>query len=151
MLVILGCNHYYLGYAMNKLKELLILHEGARQRMYKCSAGYNTIGIGHNLDAKPISDKAIDQIFNDDLDDVLNEVDNLPYWDELSDVRQAVLIDMCFNLGYEGLLKFRKMHTALSLGDFEDAAVEMIDSKWARQVGIRADRLRAMMETDTWP
>lgn len=129
-----------------RAKELLILHEGSRNRIYKCSAGFNTIGIGHNLDANPISDRAVMVIFEDDLNDVLNDLTkNLPWWNTLSESRQLVLVDMCFNLGIRRLLEFRNTLKAMQEGRYEDAAVGMEQSLWAKQVGSRATRLHKMM------
>ena len=129
-----------------KIKELLTLHEGKRNSVYKCSQGFNTIGIGHNLDANPISDKAIDVIFEDDLNTVLNDLTkNLPWWRTLSENRQHVLIDMCFNLGIGRLLGFKNTLKAMEDGRYEDAAIGMGQSLWASQVGTRAIRLIKMM------
>ncbi len=100
---------------VKRAKELLELHEARRDRMYKCSAGFNTIGIGHNLDANPISERAIDVIFEDDLNVVLNDLTkNLPWWRTLSENRQLVLVDMCFNLGIGRLLGFKKLESIIS-------------------------------------
>ena len=131
---------------MEKLKELLVLHEGRKNRMYKCSAGFNTIGIGHNLDANGISDRVIDLIFQDDINMVLDDLNkNLPWWRTMSENRQHVLIDMCFNMGIGVLLGFRSTLTAMEEGRYEDAAIGMGQSKWASQVGNRATRLIEMM------
>jgi len=138
---------------MNKDKtlKLLRLHEGVRYLPYYCSAGYLTIGVGHNLDSKPISDKAVNQILHDDLSDVLRKVEKLSFWNELNDIRKHVIIDMCFNLGYSGMMKFKKMIVAITEHDYKQASIEMLDSKWARQVGKRAERLSDMMESGDWP
>ena len=64
-----------------------------------------------------------------------------------SPARQRVLLNMCFNLGSGGLLEFRKSLAAMERGDFETAAREMKASKWATQVGDRADRLAALMRS----
>ena len=131
---------------MEKLKELLVLHEGRKNRMYKCSAGFNTIGIGHNLDANGISDRVIDLIFQDDINMVLDDLNkNLPWWRTMSENRQHVLIDMCINMGIGVLLGFRNTLTAMEEGRYEDAAIGMGQSKWASQVGNRATRLIEMM------
>ena len=66
----------------------------------------------------------------------------MPWWKELSDEKMRVLANMCFNLGITRLLKFRKFLAALEAGDFETAGEEMMDSKWATQVGARATRLQ---------
>jgi lysozyme len=74
---------------------------------------------------------------------------NIPEFDQLSEARQHVLLDMAFNLGMNGLLKFRKMLAAIQQGDFEKAADEMLDSKWAKDVKERrAGRLAIMMRED---
>ena len=131
---------------VKRAKELLELHEARRNRMYKCSAGFHTIGIGHNLDANPISERAIDVIFEDDLNVVMNDLTkNLPWWRTLSENRQLVLVDMCFNLGIGRLLGFKNTLKAMEEGRFEDAAGGMGQSLWATQVGSRAARLIKMM------
>jgi lysozyme len=121
--------------------------EGRQLKMYSDSLGIQTIGIGHNLRDKPISERACRTIFDDDLNDSLEDLDkSLAWWRNLSEVRQRVLVNMCFNLGIHGLLEFRNMLNAALHGDFKTAAKEMLDSKWAKQVGARADRLARMME-----
>lgn len=133
---------------LNKLKELLILHEAKRNRMYKCSAGYNTIGVGHNLDANPISDRAVDIILDDDINIVLNDLNRaFPWWRDMDEVRQVVLADMCFNMGLSTLSFFKNTLKAMEEGRWEDAAKGMENSKWYGQVGNRSKRLVKMMRT----
>ena len=123
----------------------LILHEGSRNRPYPDTNGVLTIGIGHNLN-KPLSDRAILQIFHDDLADAKNDcLHAFPFFSELTEARQWVLINMCFNLGLAGLHRFTKFLKALELGDYETAANEMLDSLWAKQVKIRARELAQQM------
>lgn len=69
------------------------------------------------------------------------------WWRELDDVRQRVLLDMGFNLGVWGLMKFRKTLGHVQAHNFEHASIEMLDSKWAEQVGGRAKALSQMMRT----
>lgn len=71
----------------------------------------------------------------------------LPWWRGLDEVRKAILINMCFNLGLPRLMTFRKMLKALEDRNYELAAKEMLDSKWAKQVGNRAIELSEMMRT----
>lgn len=66
----------------------------------------------------------------------------MPWWADLCEDHQRVIANMAFNLGINRLLKFKKFLGALQEHDFETAAVEMMDSKWATQVGPRATRLR---------
>ena len=127
------------------IKDLLTLHEGKRNLPYEDTEGHLTIGIGHNLE-KPLSEAAIQQIFQDDLREAQSELDRvLPNWTDHNIPRQNVLIDMTFNLGAPRFLTFKKFIKALSRHDYTEAAKEMLDSQWADQVGQRAERLARMM------
>ena len=75
----------------------------------------------------------------------------LPWLGALTAPRRAVVISMGYNLGVKGLLKFRKTLLAIEREDYRTAAVEMLSSKWAEQVGDRALMLAAMMDTGHWP
>jgi lysozyme len=135
-----------------RLIAQLVEHEGLETSPYRCTAGKLTIGVGHNLNAKPISRRAAVVILEDDLADVFADLDRqLPWWRDLDDVRQMVLVDMCFNLGIAGLLGFRMMLTSLREGCFQVAAEGMVRSKWYGQVGRRAKRLVEMMRTGQHP
>lgn len=134
-----------------KLMIQLVRHEGKKNLMYHDRFGVETIGIGHNLRAKRISDAAVAQIFNDDIADVERDVEReLPWTAALSLPRQAVIFDMAFNLGIAGLLDFTKMLAAIQSEDWVTAAKEMQQSRWAGQVGRRADRLSQQLLTDVW-
>jgi len=74
----------------------------------------------------------------------------MPWTKQLSQPRFGVLVNMAFNLGIHGLMSFRRMLAALQTGDYEAAAVEMLSSRWARQVGSRANRLAEQMREDQW-
>lgn len=124
-------------------REQLIQDEGGHVlTMYLDTVGKHTIGVGHNLDAKPISQYASEIIFDDDYTDAVADLHTyLPWAARLSEDDHAVLVNMAFNLGIGGLLKFTKFLEALRLGDHARAAAEMLNSKWAHQVGPRALRL----------
>lgn len=151
-----------------KLQALLILHEGLRLKAYLCPAGKLTIGVGHNLEARPlpglgegsvITETRALEILADDLRDVVEEIRRrIPWAEELDEVRQAVLVDMAFNMGAAGLSKFRGFLSDLQEGDFAGDSAEMFRSRWAYQVGDgpgkrrdRVDRLAGMIETGQWP
>jgi len=137
-----------------RMVDLITKHEGKRKHVYKCSAGYETIGVGRNISESGLglSDGEIDFLLRNDLTRVQSEVANvLECYDSLSDVRQAVVIDMCFNLGLGQFLRFQNMIAALENGDYIKAAAEMLDSRWAKQVGKRAETLSSMMVRDKWP
>lgn len=135
-----------------RLTKLLTLHEGERLKVYRCPAGKLSIGVGRNLEDLGITVSESRHLLANDILRVARELDgSFPWWRGLSGVRQAVLIDMCFNLGMPRLKGFRLMMTALESGDWPEAARQMLNSKWAADVKTRADRLIRMMETDEWP
>lgn len=124
--------------------------EGRRPKPYQDTQGIWTVGYGHNLTTGPLSDDAMEQILRDDLQAVETQCLTLPIWKDLSEARKGVLLNMAFNLGFTGLMGFRNMYQALEVRDYERAAAEMEDSRWARQVGARADRLAKQMREDVW-
>jgi lysozyme len=137
---------------MNSIRSLLKLHEGERLKPYVCSAGKTTIGIGRNLEDVGISPEESAFLFENDLVRVRTELRrSFPWFMSLDSVRSAVVVDMCFNLGLSRLQGFRKFIAALAKQDWETAAIEMMDSRWALQVGARAIRLRDMVITGKWP
>jgi len=133
------------------LARRLIRYEGKRNRMYLDSKGIPTIGIGHNLRDKSISDRAVAVIFEDDLGDVARALEReLPWVAALSLPRQAVLYDMAFNMGLGGLLGFAKMLAALKADQWDEAAKEMLDSDYHKDVGRRAEDLAQQMRSGEW-
>ena len=106
-------------------------HEGERQDLHKCPAGYWSIGYGHNLQAKGISKDIANLILLEDLADAEEQVRKHIHVKRLSDARLGVLINMAFNLGMHGLLGFKQFLYFLSMDDYERAADEMLDSRWA--------------------
>lgn len=134
------------------LIEELRRDEGVRYSPYIDSVGVNTVGVGHNLEASPlkltypISDEQVNLILSADLVSVFHDLDgNIGWWRTLSYPRQRVLANMCFNLGITRLLGFRRMLLAVERGHYDQAAREMLQSKWATQVFGRAVRLAEMM------
>lgn len=127
------------------LLDFITRHEGKRRVLYEDSLGIPTIGVGHNL-SKPISDMAIAQILRDDVNEAYSEcLHAFPWFADLTLPRQWVMIDMCFNMGLAKLLVFKKFLQAMSLGDYDTAANEMLDSLWAKQVKNRALELATMI------
>lgn len=127
------------------LRKSLIAHEGFRNAMYTCTAGVPTIGVGHSLH-RPISNAAVDQILSDDINDTIAECDRaFPGWRNHNDARQNVLLELLFNIGAPRLAGFKKMWAALQAKDYAQAANELLDSKWAGQVGNRAVTLAERM------
>ena len=140
----------------NKLIKELILDEGYKYETYHDHLGFLTLGVGHLvLDTDPeinkpvgtpVSEERIKECLKNDIDTVCDELDrNMSWWRGLDDTRQRVLANMCFNLGYPRLSKFVKFIAAMQKGDWKIASEEMMDSKWATQVGNRAVRLQQMV------
>lgn len=75
----------------------------------------------------------------------------LGYWSDLGDDRAAAMVDLAFNLGLSGLLAFKKTHAFLAQGKWSDAAHELLDSQYAKDVGARAVRIAIMLKTGEWP
>lgn len=135
-----------------RLRALLTLHEGVRQYPYRDTVGKLTVGVGFNLDDVGLLPEEIDFILSNRLNLVRTKLSALlPWFDDLDEVRQAVLIDMAYNLGEAGLLRFKQTLASVKDGDYVTAAEQMLDSKWADQVGRRADRLSDMMRYGQWP
>ena len=159
----------------HSLEDQLILHEGLRLEVYKCPAGYWTIGVGRNLEGKPLRKEEQEYIFKrsglapdevievlkergitkdealfllrEDIADAEKDLQHFDWFPRLDPVRRKVVIDMRYNLGPTRFRGFKKMIAALARGDYKAAAAEMVDSKWYHEVGNRSKRLVRMMES----
>ncbi len=128
------------------LKDDIKRQEGLRLKPYIDSVGKLTIGYGRNLDDVGISEAEANSMLDADLRIAINEVQRLfPWLINLSESRKNVIYNMAFNMGLPTLQKFKNMIAAINCGDYITAADEMLNSKWARQVGIRADELANIM------
>lgn len=131
---------------VGRMKAELGRDEGVRLKPYRDGVGKLTLGIGRNLDDVGITANEADYLLENDIGRAMAGLDAaLPWWRELSEARQRALVNMAFNLGVAGLLGFRAAIAALHAGDYDAAAVAALDSRWARQVGMRADRIAAML------
>lgn len=129
------------------LREQLIRDEDWRRAAYQDSKGYWTIGVGHKI-STPLSDAAVGQILDDDIAAAETDCRAAFFWfARLSECRQAVLVNMRFNVGLGGLKEFRRMIAALIDQDYNRAADEILDSELAP---LRARRLAQQMREDTW-
>ena len=140
-----------------RLIKQLEIDEAIRLRVYIDSLGYKTVGIGHLIkDSDPedlraleagdkISEKLCYQLFISDLIDAVQGATTVFYdaWDSFPDEAQEVFINMVFNLGVTRFLKFKKTIAAAYAHNWPLVSKEMLDSKWASQVGNRAGRLSA--------
>lgn len=130
----------------NNIRAMLIHHEGLRLKPYKCTAGKLTIGVGRNLDDRGITQEEAMNMLENDIDDCRIELQhNISWFNRLDPTRKDALLDMCFNLGISGLMKFNNMLTAMKHEDWEAAYVEALDSRWADQVGQRAIDIAGMI------
>lgn len=132
---------------MTDYRTTLIADEGLRLDMYKCSGDKWTIGVGHNLEAKGISEKVAMMILDEDIRDASRDAVSLVEdFYSLSDNRRIVLVSMVFQLGKRGVSNFKNMIQAINIGAFNVASAEMLDSRWATQTPARARRLSEMMK-----
>ena len=137
-----------------KLRKQLEIDEGVVHEIYLDHLGYPTFGIGHLIrDDDPengsevgtsVSNDRVIDAFNADIESVLSDCDKLyENFTDLPEEAQQIIANMMFNLGYPRLSKFKGMKAGVDSEDWNRAADEMVDSRWYRQVGARAERLVA--------
>lgn len=125
--------------------------EGCRLSPYTDTTGNLTIGVGRNLTGTGISADEAEYLLGNDIYRAIASLNKfLPWADSLDDARHGVLIAMTFNLGIGGLMNFEHFLAAMKDRDWPAAAREMLESKWAQQVGLRAQRLAIQVETGIW-
>ena len=136
---------------MTMIIEMLRKHESVETHAYKCSANKTTIGVGRNIDKNGgigLSQKEIDYLLASDVERVEAELSQAFNWyDDLNDARKDAMMDICFNLGLPRLMLFKKSLAAMSNRHYEIAAIELLDSRWARQVGQRAITISEIIRT----
>jgi lysozyme len=131
--------------------DQLARDEGCRLKPYRDSKGILTIGIGRNIEQVGITIEEAHYLLSNDVTHADRDVTRaLPWVAGLDGVRQAVLINMCFNVGLPKLLTFVKMLAAMQAGDWQTAANEILNSKYANDVGDRAKRLAQQLITGEW-
>ena len=147
------CNNNYsnMKYDIDSLEDQLIDHEGLELKPYHCTADKLTIGVGRNIQDRGITEDEARYLLKNDIKIVEDELlTRQPVVAGLDSVRQRVLVDMGFNLGLPILMKFQNMWTAIEEEDYHEAARQMMDSRWASQVGRRAERLAQAMSSGEW-
>jgi len=138
---------------IDKLREQLKIDEGVKYEIYRDHLGYLTFGIGHLITEKDpeygqpvkteVSADRVNEVFNADVQKYINETKKVfSDLESKPEAIQLVLVNMCFNLGAPRLSNFKKFIAAINDQQWAEAAVEMMDSRWAKQVGPRAERLR---------
>ena len=148
---------------------MLIRDEGMELKVYKDTLGIDTIGAGRNLKDRPLTVTQLQHLGLSDMQDIYDNgitlygaryilridvdiaerelLDAHPCVKNLNAPRQMVCVNMAFNLGMPRLNKFKKMWSAIEDEDYNNASVEMLDSRWAEQVKGRATRLSDIMRT----
>ena len=136
---------------MSRLIEQLKIHEGVRTHAYLFSENKITVGVGRNLDSNGgigLSEDEIDYLLSNDIKRCRDELEfNFDWFKELDEVRQDAMINLCFNIGITSLRKFAKAIAAMNVHDYETAAMEFLDSRWANQVGTRPLDVTDMIRT----
>ena len=137
---------------IEKLREQLKIDEGCVYEIYNDHLGYPTFGIGHLVTESdpehgqeigtPVSESRVIEAFEQDVQTVLSDCAILyPDFDELPEEAQQIIANMMFNLGRPRLSAFKGMKAGVDSRDWNEAADQMVDSRWYRQVGARAERL----------
>lgn len=147
----------------NEMIQRFVLHEGCVLQPYKCPAGCWTIGVGRNIEANPLTEEekrvcgdymhgitknAAYYLLRNDIERVKKECQkNIPFFNKLDKERRWALMDMCFQLGCNGLLKFKRMLGSIGVGNYELASEQCLQSKYAKQTGKRAQRVAKTIRT----
>lgn len=153
-------------YDLSKWSERLIQHEGLSLMPYRCSEGKLTIGVGRNLEDNPptyeelralgdymhgITENAAKMLLRNDITRTYAALKHLVKgFEDLDEERQYALLDMCFQLGVAGFKKFKRLRKALANQDFNKAAEECLNSKYAEQTPKRARRIAHLLKTGEW-
>lgn len=131
--------------------ESLEKEEGFRSHVYQDSKGYWTIGIGRLVDSRRpsrgLTREEARYLLKNDVNDLMAALDRrIAWWREMTSNRQRAILEMAFQLGPDGLLRFKKMIRALEIGNYERAALEALDSRWAeKETPARAQRMAALI------
>ena len=140
---------------LDKLTTSIRAHEGIRLLPYTDTTGNLTIGYGHNLTSRGVSQRIADELLAEDIQEAVAACEKHGLYDvsgtPLDDVRRRVITELCFNLGMSKLLQFHNMWLHIRRKEFPAAANDLRHSLYAKQVGRRADVLATMLETGVDP
>jgi lysozyme len=144
--------------SMDKLIDTLKRHEGVKHFAYRDSLGILTIGCGRNISNSPInkgigvSDDEIDYMLQNDIERTIKELSReYPWFNDMEEgARRDAIINMHFNLGRARFAGFKKAIGHMEMGDHDQAALEFLDSRWAKQVKGRAIEVTDMIKTGTY-
>lgn len=126
---------------MSLIDEIKV-HEGFRDKVYKCSEGFDTIGYGFAIKDLVLDEDIADLILQRKLEDLQERIKRKFDWfKESPNEVQDVVSNMCYQIGLSGFSKFKKTIYYLETEQYEEASEEMLDSLWARQTPNRAKEL----------
>ena len=133
---------------MQDIIEQLKIHEGYKSKVYKCTAGVDTIGVGFAIKDLELSEEVCDLILQEKLEALEERFEDKFDWfkDSLVEVRN-VMLNMAYQLGFRGFCKFKKTIAYLEEAEWELASKEMLDSKWAKQTPNRARELSEIIKS----
>lgn len=135
-------------------RDLISEEEGREAQPYYDHLGFVTWGIGHLADPRkscPVPEHIVDAMFDHDYAEKMLQASTFPGFKDLNEVQQAVIVSMVFQLGFDGVKKFKKFLGAVKQHDFRGAAMEGMDSKWAKEdTPRRAQRQMKMLATGIW-
>jgi lysozyme len=139
---------------MENLIRQLVLEEGEVLHAYEDHLGYVTIGVGRLIDKRKgggITKEESRYLLANDVKKYTDLVSNsIPFYGQLNEARQAVLVGMAFQMGIAGLMKFKNTLKAIEAGRYKEAGNNMLNSLWARQTPARARRMARQMELGEW-
>ena len=122
--------------------------EGLELKPYRCTSNKLTIGLGRNLEDNGITEEEAYYLDTNDLDNLMDELDqNIPWWNDLNDSRKRALLNLAYNVGTPTLMKFKKTLEHLKNGLYTEASEEVLQSRWADQVGRRATFISEVFKT----
>jgi len=134
-----------------ELLKMIKRHEGFSGKPYVCSQGYTTIGYGRNLDSNPLTESEASVLLQNDIYKAIRQLDKYKWFQTVDEVRCEALIDFMFNVGPGTFAQFKKMIAAIEKEDWEEASNQLLDSRYAKQVGYRAHVISYMLYFNAYP
>ena len=133
---------------IGQIEKRLIEFEGLRLMPYRCTSNKLTIGVGRNIEDRGISVETAMQMLREDLELVIDELKRaIPGFEKMPESVQEALVDLAFNMGTPTLLTFKRALRALQAQEWDNAADEILSSRYAKQVGRRAEIIADMIRS----
>jgi lysozyme len=145
----LGCPHleplrkqkeFIANNMYDKVKEMLVRHEGVMCTLYQCSEAKWTIGVGRNLQDRGVTEDEAMYLLDNDIKRVMSQLDEYwTVWRSFPEKAQLCCVDMTFQMGIKGFMGFRRTRALMEMGMWLEASEELLDSKYAIQTPNRAN------------